>query len=463
MTAGCSKRPPTWISWSTLFAAMNKGRKRARPISSEKSSATKVIKSGDCGMNKEGMSWTFHSDEKVYAGIYGDWKPSEKVACFDFDGTLSVTRTGKTFPVDASDCRLMSKALPSIIKSYHDSGFAFVVFTNQSGVFYNKTTIEAVKNRIYLILEAIGVPCIAFACVYENAYRKPRRGMMDLFLTHYNGGKEVSLKDSFFVGDAAGRPKTADRTKDHSDADYFFALNTGLPFILPEQFISKQDISKASKHNHQTLPNNRFHPKSLIPSENSTTHELISGKKLPFKELSSAIEDNRKGRKTLLVVMVGIAGSGKSTLARKILSKATIISRDLLGTMNKVEAELKKLIEERCPTIVVDNTNTKKEERQKWIKHAKNNSVSLVAIHADVSLDNCLHNNTFRRLRLLQSEPETDVKKISSVPTFVIKNMEKNLEIPSAEEGFSAVYKVKFVPEFSCEADEKLYNQYLLF
>lgn len=44
------------------------------------------------------------------------------------------------------------------------------------------------------------------------------------------------MKESFYCGDAAGRPKTATRPKDFNDTDLKFALNVGLPFLTPEQF-----------------------------------------------------------------------------------------------------------------------------------------------------------------------------------------------------------------------------------
>ena len=43
------------------------------------------------------------------------------------------------------------------------------------------------------------------------------------------------MKDSFYCGDAAGRPKTATRPRDFTDTDLKFAINVGLPFKTPEQ------------------------------------------------------------------------------------------------------------------------------------------------------------------------------------------------------------------------------------
>ena len=43
-----------------------------------------------------------------------------------------------------------------------------------------------------------------------------------------NGGVKVSLEDSFYCGDAAGRPG------DYSDTDRKFARNVGVRFETPE-------------------------------------------------------------------------------------------------------------------------------------------------------------------------------------------------------------------------------------
>lgn len=49
--------------------------------------------------------------------------------------------------------------------------------------------------------------------VHFLQFRKPATGMWDRFVNDFNGGVDVDMEASFFVGDAAGR------RGDHSDAD----------------------------------------------------------------------------------------------------------------------------------------------------------------------------------------------------------------------------------------------------
>lgn len=63
--------------------------------------------------------------------------------------------------------------------------------------------------------------------------------------------------NSFYVGDAAGRPKNwaSGKKKDHSTADRLMALNLDLKFETPEEHFLKH---KAALY---TLP--QFNPKNL--------------------------------------------------------------------------------------------------------------------------------------------------------------------------------------------------------
>ena len=69
----------------------------------------------------------------------------------------------------------------------------------------------------------------------KDEFRKPCTGMYNHFYNNINGGLLVNYNDSFFCGDAAGRPKTASKAKDFSADDLKFAHNVGLKFFTPEE------------------------------------------------------------------------------------------------------------------------------------------------------------------------------------------------------------------------------------
>lgn len=71
----------------------------------------------------------------------------------------------------------------------------------------------------------------AFVCTGNTNYRKPSTDIWDLFVsTVAPPGEEISLRESFYVGDAAGRAKdwAPGKPKDFSCSDRMFAANIGI-------------------------------------------------------------------------------------------------------------------------------------------------------------------------------------------------------------------------------------------
>lgn len=81
------------------------------------------------------------------------------------------------------------------------------------------------------------------AATASDQFRKPSTGMWDFLISNILVDEiKVDMKNSFYCGDAAGRPKTANRPKDFSDADIKFSRNIELQFYTPEHlFLGEKD------------------------------------------------------------------------------------------------------------------------------------------------------------------------------------------------------------------------------
>ncbi|KAJ7981828.1 polynucleotide 3'-phosphatase ZDP [Quillaja saponaria] len=165
---------------------------------------------------------------------------SSKIAAFDFDGCLVNTSVKRIGP-DAWS--LMYSSVPEKLQYLHHDGYKLVIFTNESNIErWNKKRQLAVDSKIGRLINFINevkVPIQVFvACGIgksggsqaEDPFRKPKPGMWRLMEQHFNSGVSIDMQKSFYVGDAAGRPK------DHGDADIKFAEAIGLKFYVPEEY-----------------------------------------------------------------------------------------------------------------------------------------------------------------------------------------------------------------------------------
>jgi len=147
------------------------------------------------------------------------------------------------------DWKFLYDNVPSTLQKYHKEGYKIVIFTNQGGISKGKTDEKGWKRKVESIQQELNVPLQVFAAIESDYYRKPSIGMWELMINDYNKKQEVSMKDSKYVGDAAGRPKSGNKAKDFRDSDYKFALNVGIEFNTPEMFFLKMKKKHYQKLN----------------------------------------------------------------------------------------------------------------------------------------------------------------------------------------------------------------------
>ena len=145
--------------------------------------------------------------------------------------------------------------------------------------------------------------------------------------------------------------------------------------------------------------------------------------------------------KGTVVLAIGLPGSGKSSWFKR--NKITPLSSDLLRSLlfddpteqrfqdlvfSNLRSMLKARLIARRPLNYVDATNLTPQERQSWIKLAKDYGYEVQAVLFDVPLETCLERNR-RRDRV--------------VPEEAMRRMAAKLKAPAFEEGFSKITVVR--------------------
>ncbi|KAK3851702.1 hypothetical protein Pcinc_041666 [Petrolisthes cinctipes] len=360
-----------------------------------------------------------------------DMEGRAKIACYDVDGTLITTKSGKVFAVGYDDWKILFSEVPGKLKQLHKDGFKIVIFTNQAGIAAGKHTVEGIQKKLSAIFDKLGVPVQAFVSTGKGSYRKPALGMWDFFKDKANGGVTVDMKESVYVGDAAGRPAEGKKKKkDFSKSDRLFALNADLNFFTPEEHFLGYKT--------QAFEMPEFDPRDVDDS-------------LPMFDPSSTKVPKHKVE---VVVCVGYPGSGKSFLASTYFTDHGYIqaNRDLLGSWQKCISAMEKSLQDGHH-VIIDNTNPDAESRKRYIDAAKKFKVPVRCFVFNLTKDHCRHNNKYREFS------GTDHSKVSDM----VYNMYKSrYEEPSLKEGFDDIVKVNFIPNFRKKKDEDLYKMFLL-
>ncbi|CAG2161897.1 unnamed protein product [Oppiella nova] len=376
----------------------------------------------------------------------GGGRNSASIAAFDFDDTLVTPKSGNKFAIDSDDWRLIDKQLPKKIEKLIERGYRFVVISNQLPISQGRYKLEDIQHRFESALTDIGVPCLVMLAAFDDIYRKPRPGLWQLLANELND-KPIDLTTSFFVGDAAGRKKQLNGRSDHSSVDLLFAANSGIPFLTPERFLT--DVKPkivSSDTSYCGFDISVFRPKKC--DNNFIATQFGSDKQ--YRNISDLLANYSS--KLHVIIFCGLPASGKSSFYTNYLQKFgyIYISRDELKTMERCHKKCETSLKNR-QNCVIDNINVEPSARKQWVALSEKYSAVPLLFFFDVSVEQSLHNNKFRRIIGVNS-PVTDL---------VIRSQNKNLTKPMATENFETIYKINFVSKFRKQEHELLYFMYL--
>ena len=158
-----------------------------------------------------------------------------KILFSDLDGTLIKTKSGKTFPEDASDYEFKKEIIDAIIKL---SPTCLFIVTNQGGIgkFVQKSDFEHKLSNIVSYLE-INTGVYVVDAIYcdsddkKNEMRKPNTGMLSKMLDSYSISSFYSKDDMLMIGDASGLPGQ------FSDSDKKCAENFEIDYLDVSDFV----------------------------------------------------------------------------------------------------------------------------------------------------------------------------------------------------------------------------------
>ncbi|CAK4732785.1 hypothetical protein LEN26_016413 [Aphanomyces euteiches] len=363
-----------------------------------------------------------------------------KVASFDLDGTIITTKSGKTFATNANDWKFWHESVPAKLRELAADNYSIVIFSNQSGLSKGKVKETELKTKLNSIVAQLGVPVRVFLLSADDHMRKPRVGAWEFMLSHCQ--LQVDLAQSFYCGDAAGRPKAAGKPKkDFSCGDYKFAVNIGVPFMTPEKLFLNSTLTLHTKETSFELD---FDPRTLLAETKAI---------LPEWQLAPTSSQE-------VVLLIGSPGSGKSTLYKSYFSSYGRVNQDALKTPAKCKAAAVEFLKEG-KSIVIDNTNRDVKTRSEWIQLAEDHEVPIRAFYLDIPKPLVFHLNEFRKLQKELHPDRSEAK--PNVPDMVIHGFYKNMIVPTTEEGFASVVHLPFIPAPGLDAaDKKLLASFLL-
>ena len=262
--------------------------------------------------------------QKVFVG-------ANKIAAFDLDGTLIVTKSKRRFPKDKDDWKIINESIPPKLQQLHQDGYRILVFTNQKNL-VKRMRKEDFKEKCMNIQQLLEVPIIFYISLEDGYMRKPFPGMFE----YHNKQYPVLLDDSFYVGDAWSKKEC------FSDSDICFAKNCALPFYKAEEFFLKDNPELYDK----------ISPSLILKKDVNFVRNQI--------KLKNFIDDKQ------YIFIISPPASGKTTFCERYLPEFVRLSKDDYKQPAKYRHIINTHIENK---IVFDNTNATFASREKILSY----------------------------------------------------------------------------------------------
>lgn len=160
---------------------------------------------------------------------------NHRVLLCDLDGTLIITKSGKTFPENEDDWQF-KPGICYAIRQYNPK-YIFII-SNQGGIekgFVDESKFIDKMQNILAEMRKWGDYIIAYNYCKSNdhthPYRKPNDGMIHDFMHDYADGYDFSRSQALMIGDASGHQGQ------FSDTDLQCAKNAGIKYCDVDDFI----------------------------------------------------------------------------------------------------------------------------------------------------------------------------------------------------------------------------------
>ena len=129
------------------------------------------------------------------------------------------------------------------------------------------------------------------------------------------------------------------------------------------------------------------------------------------------------------IIFIGIQASGKSIFYHERFEDYVHINLDTLHTRNKEKILLRECVENRR-SFVVDNTNPTREDREKYIRAARDNGYHIQGYYFQSSVSDCIARNQKREGK-------------ARIPDQAVAGTHRKLELPEYGEGFDELFYVR--------------------